>query len=124
MNFLDDFAKTYRFTVTKNVGDDDDVIVGPKGTIYIHGGPTLAACIEVGWGRSKPSLIDAGCVVSQNGDHEGVVVFDPRQARQAKQAIHAVGLDIKAKPADLPENTVAAKQQQSLLPLRPLTGNS
>jgi len=43
------------------------------------------------WNNVRQLLMAPGCAVSQNGDREGVLTFDPGNLPQAKAAIKAAG---------------------------------
>jgi hypothetical protein len=44
------------------------------------------------WNRRRKSGVAVGMLVSQDGDGEGSLVFDPMNLRQAKAAIEIAGL--------------------------------
>jgi len=47
------------------------------------------------WNNVKKALLDAGCVLVQHGDTEGVFRFDPSDSKQAEAVIKRLGIPRK-----------------------------
>jgi len=96
---IQDFAKTHRLKLTQ---DDcgDAVVQGKHGQVYEYDDTRLSVpfaipsktdpcgrwCPKV-WNRLRELARQAGMVVTQNGDSEGVLTFDPQDKGQVKLAL-------------------------------------
>ena len=97
------FAEQYRLT-TKKDSCGEVVIPGrPRNTarvenrcqIFEHGKQKFGICVladTVGkWNHRKKTARDAGFTLRQDGETEGILLFDPQNAKQARLAIKLVG---------------------------------
>ena len=79
---LESWARGYRLGVTAT--DDGPVVTGISGHICQHTDDLLVS--------SRHKLITAGCLVVQDGDHEGTVSFDPNDTEASLAVLRIVHL--------------------------------
>jgi len=96
---LSQFAAKHKFRVQHSREDDTDNIVGKHGEIYEYGSGKLAIIViqprykppRIGrWVRFAEKFRAAGMAIVQNGDQEGVAIFDPVNPVQVKLASQAI----------------------------------
>jgi hypothetical protein len=104
MEIIEKFAKEHRLKVTKD-SCGDDVVVGrlyPRdANISEFGGGMLAMCWLTWESRKakfnsvKRECLEAGMTLHQEGDDEGIFLFDPSNSKQATLAISSVKAKVK-----------------------------
>jgi hypothetical protein len=82
--------------------DDDNttIIPGHSGQIYEHGDGRLGVIFtsgdrfetREGWNNRRKACAAVGMTVHQNGDYEGTLLFDPKNAVQVQTAIQISGV--------------------------------
>jgi hypothetical protein len=98
---LKPFAAKYRLKLRIDV-DETRILPGRVGQIYQHDLgklgvmylPAKAKTTEM-WTNRKKACLFVGMELHQDGDREGSLQFDPRNAAQAKLAIQIAGLKKK-----------------------------
>jgi hypothetical protein len=95
---LKTFATKYRLKLRLDV-DETRIIFGRAGQIHQHDlgrlgvmyMPAKAKSAEM-WNSRRKACIAVGMELHQDGDREGSLLFDPRNAAQAKLAIQVAGV--------------------------------
>jgi hypothetical protein len=95
---IPEFASQHRLKLSHD-GCDDPIIqgrIGKDSDVSDYGGRELAMCFLPGskrtglWNRIKVTCLTAGMRLHQEGDGEGIFVFNPADPVQAKLAIKSV----------------------------------
>jgi hypothetical protein len=88
---LSTFAKQYRLKPTTDPGDGTMIIQGRSGQIFQYDGRRLAVTYlsdSVGkWNNRRRECEASDMVCYQDGDAEGTLTFDPKNAAQSRLAI-------------------------------------
>jgi len=100
---LECFAETHRLSLKKD-GCGDHIIPGASGQIfdgYADGrlGVYLNGETPKAWTYARRKMEQAGMTIRQNGDTDGVAVFDPANGEQARAAIRITGARIRRIPS-------------------------
>lgn len=104
---IQEFSAKYRLRIAKDE-DGLEIVPGLKGESHIYDhedGQHLGVCFMPlkrrstplnyasatrAWKLARTELLEAGGALGQDGDFEGTVLFDPKDAKQAKVAIHSI----------------------------------
>jgi hypothetical protein len=116
---LKPFVAKYRLKLRIDV-DETRIIPGRVGQIYAHDParlgvmylPPRAKTSEM-WTNRKKACLAVGMLVHQDGDREGCLLFDPRNAAQAKLAIQVAGLKRKRIMSPAQMESLAKAQSRS-----------
>ncbi len=103
------FANKYQLRLKRH--EDGELIVpGKRGHLYEHDDSLLGLLFMPGmprlWANARRRLEAAGCIIWQDGDEEGVALFDPHNAAQARIALKVVGAR--------PKRTLSSAQLEAL----------
>jgi hypothetical protein len=120
---LKEFAQKYSLRVKRSKQDDTDNIIGKYGEVYEYGDGTLGVMLMPDpprrglWVRSRERFEVLGMTITQNGDQEGVAVFDPSNPHQAQAAIKAIrAKKMRKLSSERRVKLVAAGQETRLKP--------
>ena len=86
--------------------DGAKIIPGKLGHIYEYDEDTLGVMVmpdpprKQYWGHTKRTLAEAGFVIRQDGDGEGVGLFDPQNPGQLKLALRAARIRRRRIPSE------------------------
>jgi hypothetical protein len=103
---IEDFAEQYSLK-TRRDECNDIIIPGKFGHIYDNEGRGLLGVVympdphgkydfnPIRWGNRRRNLLAAGCQIKNDGDGEGIALFDPANLVQARLAIQVAGIKRK-----------------------------
>lgn len=83
---------------TRSDEDSTDIVPGKVGYVYEYDDELLGVMVMPKgrqtqyWTYAKRALLQVGCLIVQNGDHEGAATFDPLASAQVKAALRAAGI--------------------------------
>jgi hypothetical protein len=104
MTSIQHFASQHLLRV-RRAEDREAVIKGRHGQIYFHSDGVFGVLLMPNrprprlWPGARRRLEAAGCVVHQDGDREGSVLFDPANAKQCRLVVKVVGAKRKRIPS-------------------------
>ena len=109
---LNNFAATHHLRLKRDQCGDT-FIPGTSGHIfdgYNSGlGVYVSPCSVRGWTFARRAMESAGMTIRQNGDDEGIAVFDPTNAEQARLAIRLTHARVRRMPAPPTSAQLAAR---------------
>ena len=97
METLTRFAEERRLKLRRDQGGEK-VLFGKHGEIYEHTDGLLGILIMPTngqvrlWANARRRFEAAGCQIWQDGDTEGIALFDPQERAQARLAIRLAGI--------------------------------
>lgn len=100
MTIIEAFAERNRLR-TKLDEFNDPIIPGRYGQIYDYEDGKRLGVIYIpvepdvtpsNWNRLRTELLAAGCQIKNDGDGEGIALFDPANPKQARLAIRVAGV--------------------------------
>jgi hypothetical protein len=106
------FAGHHRFKIRQDACGDQ-IVPGRQGHVFEGYASGLGVCVQFEtpkkWTFAKKAMLAAGLQIRQDGDTEGIAVFNPEDRNQARVAIKFAG--VKPKRQISPEQKVVLAQR-------------
>jgi hypothetical protein len=93
---IQEFASQYRVRVKRDVCQDPIIPGKRQSHAYPHSGEQFGLCLMLAsaraWCAAKRKLTAAGFTIRQDAETEGIALFDPSNAEQARLALRLAGV--------------------------------
>ena len=106
---IKDFAKSRRLTCRQDV-DHTPIVAGKSGHLFEYDDSLFGVEVHRNWARASKRFREAGMTITQNGDDEGVAIFDPNSGECVKLALKYADVKRKKTPSTAQLDALARKR--------------